>query len=97
MCVVLEAPRACARTQVVVSILIRRQGSLARVGGRCRNYIWLARARTREENSEAACEVSNHSLINPPSIVVPFKLTERCSARSSEMGVSARKYPCGAH
>lgn len=94
MCVVLEAPRACARTQVLVSILIRRQGSLAGVDGRCRNYIWLAQALTGEENSEAASEVSNHNLTNPPSIVVPFKLTERCSARSSEMCVSAHKYSC---
>lgn len=42
VCVVLEALRACARTQVVVSVLIRRQGSLEWVGGRFMNYIWLA-------------------------------------------------------
>ena len=54
------------RTQVVFSILIRRQRSLAWVAGRCRNYIWLAWALTLEENSEAPSEVSSHNLINPP-------------------------------
>lgn len=38
-CVVLEAVTACGRTQVVVSVLTRRQGSLTWVGGRFVNYV----------------------------------------------------------
>lgn len=44
---VLETLRACGRTQVVVSVLIRRQGILAWVGDRFTNYIWLGWALRR--------------------------------------------------